>query len=207
MKKNLLLIVLISLNSYSQYKGIANFGFSESNSKEFFINGNEILTKQITFSNFLFDKDLIKLDIDRDFIFLANHSSQYKTNDFKYFFFQKDIIENKYSQTDYYLKKTDTLFLNYKKVDFIDYKLDKNLINEENYIGIDEKNVVFIHKLDKCYIVINELNNNQYEIKYYFNKVQIDSLIVSHQFLNKFYTINEKLFLKFDDYVVLFYLY
>lgn len=207
MKINLFLILLIPISSYSQYRGIGSLGFSESNAKEFYINENEIIAKEITFSNFTFKEDLIKLDFDRDIIFIENHSNIRESYQFKYFYLKKSAFGNQFSQTDYYLKKTDSLFEKHEKIEFKNCVPVENLINEVKSNGINVKNIVFVYKLNSCYILVNNLGKNKYEITSYYYKKQVSSDIVNHDFLNEFFIFDMKLFLKFDDYVFVVYLY
>lgn len=207
MKINLFLILLISITSYSQYKGVASFGFSESNAKEFYINKNEIIAKENTYTNFTFKEDVIKLDFDRDITFIENHSNLRQSYRFKYFLLNKTDFGNQFSQTDYYLKKTDTLFEKHEKIEFKNYVVDENLINEVKSNGINVENIIFVYKLDKCYILINKLGKNNHEIKSYYYDKQVTADIVNHDFLNEFFIFDMKLFLKFDDYVFVVYLY
>lgn len=209
MKINLFLILLTSITSYSQYKGVGSFGLSESNAKEFYINKNEIIAKEIIFTNFTFKEDLIKLDFDRDIIFIENHSNKRESYKFKYFNIEKSDFDNYFSETptEFYLKKTDTLFEKYEKIEFANCILDENLINEVKSNGISVKNIIFVYKLDKCYILINKLGKNNHEIKSYYYDKQVTEDIVNHDFLSEFFIFDMKLFLKFNDYVFVVYLY
>lgn len=205
MQKFIFILILISNCVNSQNKGIKHGTIGSTKETEVFFSNDYVVSKEIVYTNFIFEGELKKIDIDIDSIYIKDSSEAYfgnnsdKKTDYKqkYYLISKD---NFFNHTFYgdYLKKNDTLFENFNKISFtkteFDLNLQKRFLNYE--IQIDKED--FIFELGKWQFQIKNLKEEKTEILIYYNFQFVNNDTINSTFLKEYFYFEEKIFLRFD---------